>query len=350
MGFNDVDMINQKNEKEMSKIEQFERLKVWIEDSLDLFKNDLISLIYPTFLRIYLDEIITGNTIQAKEFFNKYKNEFDKKSDLNQFENIFTQQHVMQNSIVYGFYNNKYFLVMSKYAYSLLINFLEENNMIYILKLMNSDMEIKVITNVEDNKNNTSSGVNVICDNKPLNLTTSLITIETQSSVLSQDRYKYDHLETYVQQIKKSRKSENKVKPSPSFVEAEIEKLKDIIKRVSVNPEYLPSICCYTVQNTYESLTCAEISNDLKFLACGYNDSYIDIHSLTKIPLRKLKTSTELASIDINSDEDKYENVGEVYRLIGHSGPILSIKFSNTSKFLISSSADCTIRLWSALI
>ncbi|KAL6121155.1 transcription initiation factor TFIID subunit TAF5 [Nucleospora cyclopteri] len=336
------------NDPSMNRVELFDKLKTWVEDSLDLFKNDLIPLLYPIFLHIYVDLISMDRVDEAKEFFAKYKGEFSN-NEIKAFDSIYSQQHIYQNAIVNGFRTNKYFLVMSKYAYNLLINFIEENDMLYILKLMNSYMEIKVQTaaNISfDASRGNQQGVGTYVDQKPIDLSTSLMSVETESSILSSDEYKYDHLETYVQQLKKQRKSENKVKPSPSLVEAEIEKLKDICKRVSLNKDYLPSICCYTVQNTYESLTCAEISNDSKFLACGYSDSYIDVHSLTKEPLRRLKKSSELAKMNLDGEEDKFEDVNEVFRLVGHSGPVFSVKFSNTSKMLISASADCTVRLW----
>ncbi|ELA41100.1 uncharacterized protein VICG_01893, partial [Vittaforma corneae ATCC 50505] len=153
-----------------------------------------------------------------------------------------------------------------------------------------------------------------------------------------------------VLQLKKqreSRKVDSKIKPSPSQINAQIEKLKDLCKRVSLNKNYLPSICCYTVQNTYESMTCSEISPDSTMLACGYNDSYIDVHSLSKTSLKKLKNSSELSKIDIKGKDEKFEEMGETVRLVGHSGPIYSLKFCSSNKYLISGSADGTVRLWS---
>lgn len=338
------------NHTMIDRVKLFVKLKTWVEDSLDLFKNDLIPLLYPIFLHIYIDLIYMDQIDEAKKFYAEYYKEFISNNLINSneiksFESIYSQQHIYQNPIVHGFRTNKYFLIMSKYAYNLLINFIEENDMLYILKLMNSYMEIKVQT--AGNMNAIVTQGIIDCNNDiPVNLNTSLISLETESSILASEQYKYDHLETFVQQLKKQRKIDNKIKATPSLVEAEIEKLKDICKRVSLNKDYLPSICCYTVQNTYESLTCTEISNDSKLLACGYSDSYIDIHSLTKENLKRLKTSEKLKTIV--DEKDSYDEVPEeVIRLVGHTKAVYSLKFSNTNKFLISASADCTIRLWS---
>lgn len=337
-------------EKGQPKIEEsFLKLKYWIEDSLDLFKNDLLPLLYPIYLHIYFDLIAQDEVEAAKKIFRNYEADFpDKIEELRVFESINGPQHVHENSLVVGFRTNKYFLVMGRYAYDLLINFLEENNLIYILKIMNQYMEIKAQSGpkTEDQK----MGIDAYVENFPINLNTSLVSTECEESILASEQYRYDHLETYVMQLKKQRESKKvdaKIKPSPSQIVSQIEKLKDLCKRVSLNKNYLPSICCYTVQNTYEGMTCSEISSDSTLLACGYNDSYIDIHSLTKNPLQRLRNSSELSKIDMKDRDEKFENVGETRRLIGHSGPVYSLKFCSSNKFLISASQDCTVRLWS---
>lgn len=336
-------------QKHLGMEESYIKLKYWIEDSLDLFKNDLLPLLYPIYLHIYFDLISQNNITKAKDFFSLYKEDFpDKIEELKIFESINSQQHLDENSFVLGFRTSKYFLVMSRYAYDLLINFLEENNIIYVLKIMNQYMEIKAQSGpkAEEQK----MGINAYVENYPIQLNTSIVSTECEESILSSEQYRYDHLETYVLQLKKQRESKKvhaRVRPSPSQIQAEIEKLKDLCKRVSLNKNYLPSICCYTAMNTYENLTCAEISNDACFLACGYNDSYIDVHSLTKKPLRELMSSSELSKMDIKSKEEKFQEVGDVKRLVGHSGPVYALKFNLSSKMLISASQDCTIRLWS---
>ncbi|KAI5149263.1 transcription initiation factor TFIID subunit 5 [Enteropsectra breve] len=353
----------------------FTKLKAWIEDSLDLFKNDLLPLLYPVYIHIYLDLMAKEEIASAKNFLNTYKSEFpDKTKEIGALDSLNSSQHIHEDPVSVGFQSSKYFLVMGRYAYDLLINFLEENNMLYILKIMNQYMEIKAQSGPREEQR---TGIDVNAENISVNLATSLVSNECEEAILASEQYKYDHLETYVQSLKKqreSRKVESKIRPTPSLICAEIEKLKDLCKRVSVNKTYLPSICCYTVQNTYGELTCSEISEDSLLLACGYENSYIDVHSLSKEMLKTLKSSTELAKIDVKKEikkkekaendpytkhvessksqdfkmmEDKWDEVGNVKRLIGHSGPVYSVKFAYSNKFLLSASQDCTVRLWS---
>ncbi|XP_015189399.1 PREDICTED: LOW QUALITY PROTEIN: transcription initiation factor TFIID subunit 5-like [Polistes dominula] len=322
------------------------KLKNWIEDSLDLFKNDLLPLFYPLFVHIYFDLIQQNKTEEAKAFFTKYSADHEnKKEELKYFKSIYTPQHIHENNLAYTFRTSKYYLPIGRYAFDLLINFLEENNFTYILKVLNQYLNINIYTGTKNEDK--PQGI----DDCEVDLTTFLASKECEEAILADEQYKYDHLEAYAIQLKKQREAKDRdstIKPNASQIISEIKKLKDLCKRVSVNKNNLPSICCYTIHNTYEGLTAAEISTDSKLLACGFKDSFRDIFSLTKEPLRRLKKSSDLAKTDIkNLDKEKFEEVGSTYRLIGHSGPVYCVKFFSSNKFLLSCSQDCTVRLWS---
>ena len=326
------------------------KLKYWIEDSLDLFKNDLLPLFNPLFEHIYFDLIQQNKPEEAKSFFIKYcKDHESKKQELKYFESIYTPQHIHENNLAYTFRTSKYYLPMGRYAFDLLLNFLEENNFTYILKVLNQYLNIRIYSGVKND--DIPQGIDVSPGDAEIDLTTFLVSKECEEAILVDEQYKYDHLEAYAIQLKKQRElkeADTFNRPNASQINAEIEKLKDLCKRVSVNKNNLPSICCYTIHNTYEGLTAVEISNNSKLLACGFKDSYIDLFSLTKEPLRKLKSSSDLAKSDIKmSIEEKFEDVGFFYRLVGHAGPVYGVKFFSSNKFLLSCSQDCTIRLWS---
>lgn len=325
------------------------KLKHWIEDSLDLFKNDLLPLLYPLYVHIYFDLIQQNKPEEAKIFFKRYFSDHEcKKEELKHFESIYTSHHIHENNLAHTFRTSKYYLPMGRYAFDLLLNFLEENNFTYILKVLNQCLNIKIYTGVKND--DIPQGIDVNSGDSEIDLTTFLVSKECEEAILADEQYKYDHLEAYAIQLKKQRElkeAQSINKPNASQILAEIDKLKDLCKRVSVNKNNLPSICCYTIHNTYEGLTSVEISNDLKLMACGFKDSFIDIFSLTKVPLKKLKKSTELSRTDLKiSQDEKFEEIGFSYRLIGHAGPVYALKFFSSNKFLISCSQDCTIRLW----
>ncbi|KAM0685853.1 Transcription initiation factor TFIID subunit 5, partial [Conglomerata obtusa] len=322
-------------------IVSFANLKTWIEDSLDLFRKELTQLLYPLFIHTYFDLISSQK--KADTFFAKFASDFPhKKNELTQFESIHDTLHLRENALAVSYRTNKYHIKMGKYAFDLFISYLEENSLTQILKIISHYFDIKVyIGTKRESEGLTGTSIE---NEAPVNLNASIVTRECEDAILNDEKYKYDHLESFVQQLKKHR-DVNRVSfnPNASYINAEIEKLKDICKRVSVNKNNLPSICCYTIFNTYEKLCCAEISDDCKFIAMGYQDSYLEIHSLSE-PLKKLKSSAELG----RSDQDNlYEEVGNSYKLVGHSGPVYAIRFFLGNKSLISAGQDCSIRLWS---
>lgn len=116
------------------------------------------------------------------------------------------------------------------------------------------------------------------------------------------------------------------------------------------------SVTMFTFHNTFDSVNCIEFSGDNSLAAVGTAESYIRVWSLDNQPLT---SPTDPADFQPSSSR----------RLIGHSGPVYSLSFapsvalpqprtnghtngttaSNDSKprYMLSSSADSTIRLWS---
>ncbi|CAK7207765.1 Transcription initiation factor TFIID subunit 5 [Sporothrix eucalyptigena] len=112
------------------------------------------------------------------------------------------------------------------------------------------------------------------------------------------------------------------------------------------------SVCMFTFHNTCGSVSSMAFSRDHKLVAYGSMDSYIRVWSIDG---KALKSRTI-------GDTDKTNN----RKLIGHSGPVYGLSFSDAvsglkynpfdekqtpletdSKLLLSSSSDGTVRLWS---
>ena len=115
------------------------------------------------------------------------------------------------------------------------------------------------------------------------------------------------------------------------------------------------SVTMFTFHNTFDSLNCIEFSGDNSLVAVGTAESYIRVWSLDNRPL--------ISPSDLAGSQPSASR-----RLIGHSGPVYALSFSpsiavpepatngNTSdttssdsqpRYLLSCSADTTIRLWS---
>ncbi|EIW86788.1 TFIID and SAGA subunit [Coniophora puteana RWD-64-598 SS2] len=163
----------------------------------------------------------------------------------------------------------------------------------------------------------------------------------------------------------------------PSFktvdVQREVERVRDHRKRIRLEPSSLnsvdlnsaagtaararglPSICAYTLHDVGEGSPCSTFSPDISLMAAGFAESHIRLWSLKGEKLKALKNDLSPNSIrDSTSLSKLQEKDGTTSRkLIGHSGPVYSVAFDPLSgsaappKYLLSASADATVRLWS---
>ncbi|RPD55838.1 TFIID and SAGA subunit [Lentinus tigrinus ALCF2SS1-6] len=163
----------------------------------------------------------------------------------------------------------------------------------------------------------------------------------------------------------------------PSFktvdVKREVEKVRDARKRIRLDPSALtsaslntpqgaaararalPSICAYTFHDVGEGVPCCEFSPDTSLLAAGFSESYIRLWSLKGEKLKGMRSDFQMNNVrDVSSINKIREKGGSTTRkLIGHSGPVYSVTFDpiggsgSPPRYLLSSSADATARLWS---
>lgn len=340
----------------------YAKLRQWIEDSLDAFKNDLSNLLFPVFIHLYLNLISRGKESDAHTLMEQYREDFTGAhlNEIRQIEMIKDSSNLKESTLAIAFLTNKYHLSMGKYAFDLFIGFLEANSLINILKIVNQFLDIRVITGkLQDEVVDVGiAGVSEFTHNKaPVISGVHYISPKVEELIISEEQYKYEYLDQFLTILKKKR-AENAPPPldrvpvpaqNGSSIAAEIEKLRDLAKRINVGKQQLPSICCYTVHNAFEGLCCADFSSDLKLLALGYKDSYIEVHSLSNDHLLKLKPSIYLKAPEIRTGkaDDSRDDIGKRVKLVGHSGPVYSVRFFGNKRFLLSCSQDSTIRLWS---
>ena len=108
------------------------------------------------------------------------------------------------------------------------------------------------------------------------------------------------------------------------------------------------SICMFTFHNTYDGVNCLDISDDNVLVAAGMQESYIRVWTVDGSRMESTYEAGEDGAMPSNSR-----------RLIGHSGPVYAVSFApsitrtegavapTNARWLLSSSADKSIRLWS---
>lgn len=109
------------------------------------------------------------------------------------------------------------------------------------------------------------------------------------------------------------------------------------------------SVTMFTFHNTFDSVNCIDFSGDNALVAVGTAESYIRVWSLEGKPLPSLVSDGSNGAPPVSSSR----------RLIGHSGPVYNVSFSpsiandnstttsTNSRYLLSASADKSVRLWS---
>eukprot|EP00958_Prasinococcus_capsulatus_P017190 scaffold1931_cov390-Prasinococcus_capsulatus_cf.AAC.4 len=163
--------------------------------------------------------------------------------------------------------------------------------------------------------------------------------------------------------------------------EEQVKKLNELRSRVSYNSSTgnsLPSVCFYTVCNSYGGLNCVHSSCDGAYIACGFADASLKVWNLDT---EGQTGSAGLQVLGRDGDEDGDKGAGgerggergsergattsrvaadrdglggsggkgfnAPYSLRGHSAPVFGVHLSPSADRLLSSSSDCSVRLWS---
>ena len=90
------------------------------------------------------------------------------------------------------------------------------------------------------------------------------------------------------------------------------------------------------------SAHCATFSAASRQYACGFADSSLHLWSLSA-----RATTTAASSLSHVTTESHTSHSAPDHKvLLGHHGPVYGACFSSNGQFLLSTSEDCTVRLW----
>ena len=314
----------------------YQRLHKWISESLDNIKIELHGVLYPLFVYSYLKCIVRQNTEMAKKLLELAKLDHN----IDEFLNINEQQHLQESGLFTKWMDSKYTVQLSRFAFELLINFLDEHSMITFLTILNSNLNINILdknkiksTSQDASQDKVLLGVTEPHEDMPLLMKQKLK--EDELLPIWEQQQKQTELQT-------DRPPWNRVPQSPPVyldIQQEIEDLRDLKRRIQVNNRYLPSICCYTLHNTNNETSSIKLNHDISILGAGFRKSVIKLWSLNDAKLRSLvndpnPNATELEQVLDHGTTEK--------ELIGHSGPVYDLEFSRDNRFLLSCSQDAS--------
>ncbi|XP_077971928.1 transcription initiation factor TFIID subunit 5-like [Styela clava] len=365
--------------------DSYRMLKQFIESNLDSHKWELAQVLYPVFVHMYLELLYNNHAEKAKLFFLQYSGELEDfhEEDLIKLSTMTKKEHMEGNELMRVFHSSEFVIKMSRDSFQMLKRYLQDKNLPMIMNIVQDHIFIDVYDGLPRTKkqiHSTAGGMGGEAkreENKIKVLYGLLkepdidITLDDDDEMASANDSEQTEGSSKPKKKKKreilSRK--NKADPNapaltriplPEMKDADklekISAIKESLKRVRLGgPDLVvPSICCYTFTNAFSGVTAINISDDSSLLAAGFQDSYIRVWSLTPHSLRNIKVASELSALDKESDDilDRMmddKTASDCRTLLGHTGVVYAVGFSPCREYLISSSEDATVRLWSLL-
>ncbi|EGC30678.1 hypothetical protein DICPUDRAFT_157560 [Dictyostelium purpureum] len=417
-------------------LESYKKLRNWIHSSLDIYKNELLSILYPVFVHSYIDLITKGYPTQARELMEQIGPDHEEYfgDDLKLLRGISNTDHLKENELVDLFRNNRWNIKMCAYSFELLMSFLHQSNFILLLSIINQYIHINVSNLRPGFIDDEQYSISFQSEKDAGNLNSTPINYHSfkpdyEDEVLM-NKEKQEQSEApppttsgYIPKLKKKDKKKKEVRdermqksqsnvPIPILTERfENELMDDFTKCISLSSTHLPSICFYTIFNSYQGLNTIDISKDAALVAGGFSDSSVKIWNLKEMKEKQIKrqeqeqeqyertqqqqqqqqqqqpsshddddmnidsnglnhsTTNNFASSASNASSaqngispnksmnnsitnkllkaSNNERESDFNSFLGHSGPVYGCSFSPDSQYLLSCSEDTTARLWS---
>ncbi|KAK9100240.1 hypothetical protein Scep_023670 [Stephania cephalantha] len=379
----------------------YSKLRSWTYSSLDLYKHELLRVLYPVFIHCFMDLVAKGHTQGARTFFNSFREDHEMMHlrDLQKLEGILSPSHLEEMEFAHSLRQSKVNIKICQYAYELLLQYLHKTQSITMLGIINEHINFQVSPGQPSSISDDAEAVTLVGSGQDiakqinekeihwglledsledrLDKAGGLISDaeraegETKDGDLDEGKkrsvdggkqgpsikkLKKDKVvgttgknirsETNVVSMAPRVKADLTLPVMPTEVEQSI--LEDLRNRVQLNSLALPSVCFYTFINTHNGLNCSSVSRDGSLLAGGFSDSSLKVWDMTKLGQQADSSTTQGESEAAPGQSLVSDEGNRSYTLFqGHAGPVYSSTFSPIGDFILSSSSDSTVRLWS---
>lgn len=380
----------------------YSRLRTWTYSSLDLYKHELLRVLYPVFIHCFMDLVAKGHIQEARKFFTTFREDHELMHlrDIQKLEGVLSPTHLKEMEFAHSLRQSKFNIKICEYSYELLLQHLHSTQSTTILGIINEHINFQVTSGQpslisDDPEAVTLTGSSQEAANqtnqkeihwglledsleerleKPGALLSDSEKGDGEAKEGENDENKKRSIEVGKQgasskKMKKDRggtatgksakpevttvsaaprvKAELPLPIIPTEVEHSI--LEDLRNRVQLSSVALPSVSFYTFINTHNGLSCSSISHDGSLVAGGFSDSSLKVWDMAKLG-QQPSSSLSQGENDTSQNEQMLGKSGgkRQYTLFqGHSGPVYAASFCPVGDFILSSSADSTIRLWS---
>ncbi|KAJ8751676.1 hypothetical protein K2173_025838 [Erythroxylum novogranatense] len=382
--------------------DEYSKLRSWAYSSLDLYKHELLRVLYPVFIHSYIDMVAKGYVQEARTFFNTFREDHEMmhSRDLQKLEGVLSPSHLEEMEFAHSLRHCKVNIKLCQYSNELLMQYLRKTKSTLMLGIVNEHINFQVSPGQPSSISDDAEAVSLIGSNQDaanlinkreihwglledsleerLEKAGGLLSDSEKPEGDAKDGEMEDNKKKYVEggkqgpsakKLKKDKAANATAKvarpetnatsmaprvkpelPLPVMpIEVEQSILEDLRNRVQLSSATLPSVSFYTFINTHNGLNCSSISHDGSLVAGGFSDSSLKVWDMAKLGQQAGSSNIQVETDSAPSEHRVAPNGDKrSYTLFqGHSGPVYSATFSPLGDFLLSSSADTTIRLWS---
>ncbi|XP_057985567.1 transcription initiation factor TFIID subunit 5 isoform X2 [Hevea brasiliensis] len=362
--------------------DEYSKLRSWTHSSLDLYKPELLRVLYPVFVHCYMDLVAKGHMQEARTFFNSFREDHEMMHlrDLQKLEGVLSPSHLEEMEFAHTLRQSKVNIKICQYSNELLMQYLRNTKSTMMLGIVNDHINFQVSPGQPSLISDDAEVVTLIgssqdaanqINKKEIHwglLEDSLEERLENAGALLSDSEKTEGEAKEGDLDETKRRSIEGGKQGASVKKLKKDKAASATAKV-VRPETntgsmaprvkselpLPVIPTEVEQSIVEDLrnrvhlNCSSISHDGSLVAGGFSDSSLKVWDMAKLGQQSGNSVLQGENDTAPSEHVLGPNgVKRSYSLFqGHSGPVYSATFSPLGDFVLSSSADTTIRLWS---
>ncbi|VDO38200.1 unnamed protein product [Haemonchus placei] len=323
-------------------LSEFDSLIQFVDSSFDFFQAEFSLMLYPVFAHSYIKLLMENSVNNAREFFKRYCKRIPTPYEelVYKLERIQSAHQAQADTYVQLLMKNTFLVKMSKSSIKQLeiplartptiknikvICLIGSFGFISFLNLLRSSVESQmggILGQVSKNEKRHKMYYGVLKDD-----VSQTIEKKKMRGKELKDNKKSQALAPVPDRI-----------PLPPLSEALREErrkaMRDAAKLTLVSQESPPSVCMLTALNSYGLVSSCDISDDSSILCIG-------------LILMRI-TSPICCMMKLCCFYNLFCHVIYfLFDLQGHSGAVYSVHFSPDNRLLVSSSLDCSIRLWS---
>lgn len=358
----------------------FRKLREWVEGSLEQYRRELGGVLYPIFVRSYLELVHRGLPDEASDLMAAHRAGFgESATELTALAALRTPEQVADSEVAREYWAGTFELQMSAYSFELLVAFVQAEQLLPFLQMLNGKHFMVLIARrappldwaaaaAAQGSGGLQTAAEIFGQVDAVNAReASLAPLEEMRAEHEAVRAELEQQQggaagaasaaagepaaaaTGARAGRRGAEGGEKRAAGPAAAASRIPLpawsrgveeavVLDALHRAPVGPSELPSCCMATLLNASDAVNCAAFSHDAATLASGHSDSTILLSSLRRLREQQQRAAAGGA---LPAGEP-----AAVRTLVGHSGPVYALSFSRDDRFLLSASQDGSARLW----